>query len=286
MQNARGFEYGVKHIISPPSGPEVVHLTEVLALTLDFHPDLTTELLNLGAIYIQNQRTLTNEAVPPGTYIRVHSKPRRFPLPDENFNKRILFHNDHFILANKPSGLPVHASVDNIRENLLAYLEKELQQSLFVTHRLDVPTRGLIVYAKTKEFQSAFNKSLIAREIKKIYTARVLQPPGLGLMKHFMEISPRAPKKIDRIANPGWQECLLDILSKKKLHDDSYELRIQLHTGRTHQIRAQLGFENCPILGDHAYGAAKTENLDKIELEASELEFTNPLTDENHIFRI
>jgi 23S rRNA pseudouridine1911/1915/1917 synthase len=101
-----------------------------------------------------------------------------------------------------------------------------------------------------------------------------------------MEISPRAPKKIDRIANPGWQECLLDILSQKKLPDDSYELKIQLHTGRTHQIRAQLGFENCPILGDHAYGAAKTETLDKIELEASELEFTNPLTNENHVFRI
>jgi 23S rRNA pseudouridine1911/1915/1917 synthase len=284
MQSARGFEYGVKHIISPPSGPEVKKLSDILAQVLDFDLSTTQELLNLGAIYINNVRSFSDEVIPDNTYLRVHSKPRRFPKNDGQWGQRIVFQNEHFVIVEKTSGLPVHASVDNIQENLLAYLQNELQQSLYITHRLDVPTSGLIVYAKTKEFQSAFNKILISREVKKIYKAKVLRSPGLGILRHFMENSPRAPKKVDKAEHPGWQECVLEILSETKLDDSTIELRIQLHTGRTHQIRAQLGFENCAIIGDHAYGADKIWEEEKIELQACELVFTNPLSGDVHHF--
>lgn len=284
MQSERGFEYGVKHIISPPSGPEVQKLSEVLAQVLDFDASVTQELLNLGAIYINNVRSHSDQIIPDHTYLRIHSKPRRFPKNDGKWGQRIIFQNEYFVAVEKTSGLPVHASVDNIQENLLSYLQKELQRTLYITHRLDVPTSGLIVYAKTKEFQSAFNKILISREVKKIYKAKVLKSPGLGILRHFMENSPRAPKTVDRVEHPGWQECVLEILNETKADESTYELRIQLHTGRTHQIRAQLGFENCAIIGDHTYGADKIWNEEKIELKACELEFTNPLSGEIHHF--
>ncbi len=286
MQSARGFEYGVKHIISPQSGDGPHLISDVLLSNTDLDLSQIKNLLNLGAIYLNGQRLLEDFSVLEGSYLRVHTKPRRFPKNDGKWSERIIFENQHFIIVNKISGLPVHASVDNIRENVQAYLEETLQQPVFLTHRLDVPTRGLIVYGKTAEFQTAFNKMLIARELKKIYRARVTKSPNLGVLTHYMEPSPRAPKKVDRVEQPGWQNCVLEILSATELVDGTHELKIHLHTGRTHQIRAQLGFEGCPIIGDHAYGAEKIWHEEKIELEACELEFTNPLTGESHHFKI
>lgn len=282
MQSARGFEYGVKHIISPQSGL----ISDVLLSNLDLDLPQIKNLLNLGAIYLNGQRLTEDFSVSEGAYLRVHSKPRRFPANDGKWAERIIFENEHFIIVNKISGLPVHASVDNIRENVQAYVEQTLGHAVYLTHRLDVPTRGLICYAKTTEFQSAFNKMLINREMKKIYRARVTNAPKLGILTHYMEPSPRAPKTVSREEQPGWQNCILEILEKKELADGSFELRIHLHTGRTHQIRAQLGHEKCPIIGDHAYGAQKISIEEKIELEACELEFINPLTGETHTFKI
>lgn len=283
MQSARGFEYGVRHIISPQSGG----LCDLLLSTLDLSREHVDFLLDLGSVYLNHKRVTENLSVSQGDYLRVHTKPRRFLPNDGQWASRVLFENEHFILANKVSGLPVHASVDNRRENLQAYLEQTLNTQLFVTHRLDVPTRGLIVYAKTPTFQMAFNKLLQQREMRKIYRA-VVEGQGLksGLITHYMEPSPRAPKTVSRTFHEGWQECLLEILNVKELPEGQSEIRIQLLTGRTHQIRAQMGFEKHPLAGDHAYGAQKLWDEDRIELEACELVFSNPLTGEFHHFAI
>ncbi|MEK2688321.1 RluA family pseudouridine synthase [Bdellovibrio sp. GT3] len=282
MQSERGFEYGVKHIISPTSGS----VRDVLLSILQLSSDEIEFLIHLGSIYLNHSRIHENVSVSSGDYLRVHTKPRRFPKGNIIFTNCTFFENEHFVVVNKPSGIPVHGSVDNIRENLQSYMEEALAQKLYVTHRLDVPTNGLIVYAKTVEFQTAFNKLLIAREIKKIYRAKIEgEAPAAKILKHYMEPSPRAPKVVSHEAKEKWQECVLEILEVKK--QDSYtELRIHLHTGRTHQIRAQLGYEKSPIIGDHAYGAEKRWDEERIELTACELEFTNPLTGERHHFKI
>lgn len=278
MQSERGFEYGVKHIISPMSGS----VRDVLLSILDLNADEVDFLIHLGSIYLNHSRIADNVSVSSGDYLRVHTKPRRFPKGNVDFTKRIVFENDHFVVVNKVSGIPVHGSVDNIQENLQSYMEEVLKQKLYVTHRLDVPTNGLIVYAKTVEFQTAFNKLLIAREIKKIYRAKIEgHAPAQKILTHYMEPSPRAPKVLSHEPKDKWQECVLEILEVKE-HPKPTELRIHLHTGRTHQIRAQLGYEKSPIIGDHAYGAEKRWDEEKIELTACELQFINPLTGESH----
>nr|BFD59963.1 RluA family pseudouridine synthase [Bdellovibrio sp. CKG001] len=283
MQSARGFEYGVRHILSPQSGG----LCDVLLSNLELDREQIQFLLQLGAIYHNHQRVTENSSVSSGDYIRVHTKPRRFPANDGQWLSRLVFQNEHFLVVNKTSGLPVHASVDNLHENLQSYLQQTLQQNIYVTHRLDVPTRGLIVYAKTAEFQTEFNKLLIQRELRKVYRARVQgQDLSTGLLRHFMEPSPRAPKVVSKEAQPKWQECLLEILEFSKLENNQGLAKIKLHTGRTHQIRAQLGAEGHPIVGDFAYGAEKLWEEERIELEACELAFTNPLTGESHEFKI
>ncbi|CAE80177.1 RluA family pseudouridine synthase [Bdellovibrio bacteriovorus] len=283
MQSARGFEYGVRHILSPQAGG----LCDVLLGNLELDREQIEFLLHLGAIYHNHQRTTEDSSVSVGDYIRVHTKPRRFTANDGQWRSRIVFENEHFVVTNKISGLPVHASVDNLHENLQSYLQQTLHQNVYVTHRLDVPTRGLIVYAKSPEFQTEFNKLLIAREMNKIYRARVQgHSLSTGLLQHYMEPSPRAPKVVSKELQPKWQECLLEILEFSKLENEMSEVRIKLHTGRTHQIRAQLSAEGHPIVGDVAYGAVKVWDEERIELEACELAFTNPLTGEHHEFKI
>lgn len=282
MQSARGFEYGVQHIISPQSG----WVCSILAQILGTSDDEILFLLDLGSIYLNHQRLQKNSSVSAGDYLRVHTKPRRFLADDGNWHQRILFKNSDFVIVNKPSSLPVHSSVDNIRENLQAYLQKHLNQTVYVTHRLDVPTRGLILYALSAEFQSEFNKLLIQREMTKIYRARVQGHPPIGIWRHFMEPSPRAPKKVQREIQDGWQECLLEVFESQDLGGGTSEVKIKLLTGRTHQIRAQLSCEGSPILNDHAYGAKKLNDLEAIELEACQLEFQNPLSGESFLFKL
>ncbi|MGZ3773106.1 MAG: RluA family pseudouridine synthase [Pseudobdellovibrionaceae bacterium] len=282
MQSARGFEYGVRHIISPQSGP----VSDVLLSTLsEFERSYIEFLLELGSVYVNHQRLKEDRIISAGDYIRIHTKPRRFAIDDVDWLHRVVFENEHFIVANKISGLPVHASVDNNKEHLQNYLSKVLGSELLVTHRLDIPTRGLIVYAKTHEFQSSFNKLLIQRELTKIYKA-IVEGTSLeaGLLTHYMEPSPRAPKRVSHEPFENWQHCALEILEAKLINSLHCELKIHLLTGRTHQIRAQLGYEKHPIVGDHTYGAQKLWNEEKIELEANELKFVNPLTDEKHEF--
>jgi len=283
MQSARGFEYGVRHIISHQSGSVI----DVLLSTLHLEPDQSKFLLDLGSVYLNHKRLKENSSVSVGDYLRVHTKPRRFPADDGRWTERILFQNEHFVVVRKTAGLPVHASVDNRKEHLLAYLQNALQIPLYGTHRLDVPTQGLIVYAKTTEFQSAFNKLLIERQVRKIYRA-IVEGQGLqpGVLTHFMHPSPRAPKIVSRENSEGWLECTLEVLRVSPLPDNRSEVHVHLHTGRTHQIRTQLACEGHPVVGDHTYGGQKLGTEERIELEACELEFINPLTGENHHFKI
>ncbi len=283
MLEQRGFEYGVVHMLAPYSG----NLLNILADSLHIELDLAQKLIQLGAIYVTGKRCLENISVTEKTYIRAHTKPRRFPANDHQWKSRVLFECNDFAVINKPAALPCHASVDNIQENMLAYLKADLGQEFFMTHRLDVPTSGIIVIAKNKKFQSEFNTLLQDHLTEKVYTAICTkQQPPLGLIKHYMEISPRAPKKVFSEEKENTQECLLEILESKPIEAQNFFVRIKLLTGRTHQIRAQLSELGSPIQGDYQYGANKIYDTEKIDLTASELRFTNPLDQKRYEFKL
>ncbi len=229
-------------------------------------------LLKIGAVYTNFKRTTTDIDVFPQTVLRVHQNPLRFDIKHD-WKARLIHEASDFIVVNKPQGLPTHATLDNSVENLHYQFQTHMNIPLFVTHRLDILTSGLIVLAKTRAFQKAFNSLLQKREIKKFYTAKTESFPEPGHYVHYMEPSDYSPKKISDLALAGWLKCELLALP---------DGRIQLLTGRTHQIRAQLAHMGFPIVGDPIY----SKTVDQFELICMGLEFDCPLTQKQYSFSI
>ena len=266
--SSNGFEYGVKHFYSQKKG----YLTEILFSALHNTEDATLELLKLGAIYVNNSRMTENKIIEENQLCRVHTKPRRYNC-DLNWRELIVFENQDFFVLNKPSGIPSHPSVDNVIENSLTQLSLATNTPLFITHRLDTLTGGLIIYAKNAAFVKYFNTQIQNRLVDKKYVALVDCPQNLPRsLIHYMEPSPRAPKKLSAHFVEGWAFCELEILEQKKLADRSW-VKINLLTGRTHQIRSQLAAMEAPIVGDTLYGSKISFTENAIALRACELQF-------------
>jgi 23S rRNA pseudouridine1911/1915/1917 synthase len=248
-------------------------------------------LLSFGSIYVKGQRCLENTQIEPGIYVRVHQNPRRFPIEQFRWPEQKVFENENLIVINKPAGLPVHPTVDNTQENLAALLGQALKHEVYVTHRLDVATHGLLIFAKNKPEQTRINNCLMQGQIRKLYRALVHgRNLPTGEILHYMEPSPRAPKVVSAIARPGWAPCRLRVLDQTEVSPGFSEVIIELITGRTHQIRAQLSALGFPIVGDQAYGSdvnlsVQISQYENICLQAFFLEF--PLSEtENKSLRL
>ena len=267
--HSQGFEYGVKHFNSPKSGA----LNEIIAEVLELPTQEVNFLIQLGSVYVSGKRANAGDQVLDSTHIRVHTKPRRY-FVDYDWKSRIVFDHQDFIVLNKPNNIPSHPSVDNQIENSLTQLSMAIGQKLFITHRLDSLTEGLIVYGKNSVFVNGFNIQLQKKLITKKYVALVETTEKLpNHLVHYMEQSPRAPKKVSQVATEGWDFCELKIEQQKILERFSW-IRINLLTGRTHQIRSQVSEVGAPIVGDKLYGSQIVEDENKIALRAQEIEFT------------
>lgn len=273
LSTLRGKNYGVEHLLATFSGS----LEQILQKQLELSPTRTDFLRQFGAVYLNEKRCLENVHVEEGAYLRVHQNPRRFPVEVFNWEEQKVFEDENLIVLNKPSGLPVPATVDNIQENLAALVAKELGHDIFVTHRLDMGTSGLLILAKNKESQADINRKLMLGEVQKFYRALVhgLELPE-GEIVHYMEPSPRAPKTVSPVQKPGWAQCRLKILDQTEVHSGLSEVIIELLTGRTHQIRAQLSSAGFPIVGDTAYGSPmRLADHEIFYLQAFYLRFQN-----------
>lgn len=250
--SSQGFEYGVKHFSSPYKGRAI----DIIQSVLNLSDGAFIELFTLGAIYVNGQRlTDFSLMLKENSALRVHTKPRRY-FCDYDWSKFIVFENSDFLILNKPSGIPSHPSVDNVIENSLTQTEQSIGQKILISHRLDTTTEGLIVYGKTKEFVKSFNQQIQSHQIQKNYVALCetdIQLPQNVV--HYMEPSPRAPKKVSPLFTENWDFCELKILEQEKMNTDLSWVKIDLLTGRTHQIRAQLSELGAPLCGDVLYGA-------------------------------
>lgn len=245
-------------------------------------------LLEIGSIYVDEKRVFADIEVPAESLVRVHRKPKRHPVQNIDWKSCIVENNDDFVVINKPYNVPTHPTVDNSLENVIYQMSQALNHELLITHRLDSETTGLLLFAKTKKFQSIFNYLISNKMVQKRYKALTTKKVEEKKYIHYIKPDKFVPKLVSDDPIEGWQICELIV---EKINDvtlpngqPGYQNIIQLITGRTHQIRAQFTGLNNPIFGDTLYG---DENSDyPLGLQSFMLEFKWPNQNKEFSFQL
>lgn len=259
-------------------------LSEILYDEFSVNANDFKTLINLGAIYVNNERQAKDDFVFQNSVLRLHLSPRRYNC-DYPWKSLIVFQNDFCLVLNKPAGVPSHPTQDNLIENALTQTSLAQKIPLFITHRLDTLTSGLIVFAKKQSFVKSFNLQLQQKTVHKKYVALIESSQKLpSRLTHYMDPSPGSPKKLSNTAVKGWAICELEILDQKEFAPKLSWVKINLLTGRTHQIRSQLSHLGAPILGDSLYGAKQSFQKNAVALRSCEIEFR--CNDEHLKFKI
>lgn len=202
----------------------------------------------------------------------------------------ILFEDNHLIAINKQCGDIVQGDKTGdktIGDDIKAYLKEKYNKPgnvfLGVTHRLDRPTSGVLLFARTSKALARMNE-LFRNDgsISKTYWAVVdIRPePAVGTLEHWLV---RNEKQNKSLAYPIEQkESKKASLSYRYIasSDRFHLLEIELHTGRHHQIRAQLAAIGLHIKGDLKYGFPRSNKDGGIHLHARTIKFTHPVTQE------
>lgn len=237
--------------------------------------------VHMGCVYVNGVRVREDAALIPGQIVRLHTRPKSYVANIPNLRARVCFENEELLVVDKPAGLPTHPTLDNYLENAKQILEQQLQRKIYVTHRLDVGTRGLLLLAKNPKAQVRLNKLFARGAVGKTYLALVERAVPTGTHILFINPEGRVPRATSTEPREGWWECRLIVESCEPLASN-FRLRLALLTGRTHQIRAQLAFLGSPILGDALYGSAVSWPEPGFALECHELRFR----DLNHDFSV
>jgi 23S rRNA pseudouridine1911/1915/1917 synthase len=207
-------------------------------------------------------------------------------------NLQVIYEDNHLIAVNKRPGDIVQGDKTGdiplsevVKEYIKIKYNKPGNVYLGVAHRLDRPTSGIVVFAKTSKALPRLNKLFAEKDAKKTYWTVVKdQPPkNQDTLTHWLK---RNTKQNKSYANkkevPDSKKAILTYNLIKKL-DNYYLLEIDLHTGRHHQIRAQLTSIGCAIKGDLKYGADRSNKDGSIHLHARKLSFIHPVKKEEII---
>lgn len=209
-------------------------------------------------------------------------------MPLQGLSKNhILFEDNHLIAINKQPGQLVQG--DKTGDKPLSELVKSYIKTAYskpgnvylgVIHRLDRPTSGVVVFAKTSKALTRMNQLFAEKKAQKTYWAVVKNSPPetQQLLTHFLVRNSKQNKSYAYPKTvPNSKKAILSykIMTQLKRY---YWLQVQLMTGRHHQIRAQLASIGCPIKGDLKYGFDRSNSDGSIHLHAQNLTFTHPVT--------
>lgn len=202
---------------------------------------------------------------------------------------QVIYEDNHVIIVNKTSSEIVQGDKTGdipLSEIVKQYLKEKYNKPgnvyLGVTHRLDRPVSGIVVFAKTSKALPRLNEMFKNGEVKKTYWAIVKNCPKEteGELEHYLVRNEKQNKSY---------ACDKEVPNSKKaiLHyklighsQNYYLLEVDLKTGRHHQIRCQLAKMGCPIKGDLKYGAQRSNPDGSISLHARRIRFVHPVSRE------
>lgn len=201
----------------------------------------------------------------------------------------VLYEDNHIIIVNKTASEIVQGDKTGdtpLSEIVKQYLKEKYQKPgnvfIGVTHRLDRPVSGLVVFAKTSKALGRLNEMFRVGEVKKTYWAIVknMPPEPEGELVHYLVRNEKQNKSYAYDSEkPGSKKAIL----RYRLigRSDNYcLLEVDLKTGRHHQIRCQLAKMGCPIRGDLKYGFPRSNPDGSICLHARRVRFVHPVSKE------
>lgn len=201
---------------------------------------------------------------------------------------KVLYEDNHIIAVSKTCHEIVQGDKTGdtpLSDTVKAYIKEKYQKPgevfLGVTHRLDRPTTGVVLFARTSKALSRLNEMFKSHEkIKKTYWAIVQSPPPTpqGRLENYLWRNEKQNKSF--VVKPDSKDAKHAVLSYKTIaQSERYTLlEINLETGRHHQIRCQLSAIGSPIKGDLKYGAKRNNPDGGISLHARKIEFIHPVS--------
>ena len=201
----------------------------------------------------------------------------------------VIYEDNHIIAVNKSTSEIVQGDKTGdqpLSETIKLYLKEKYNKPgevfLGVTHRLDRPVSGVVLFAKTSKALTRLNEMFRKHEVKKTYWAIVKEKPEHqeGRLEHYLIRNEKQNKSVayDTERSDAKKAALSYCLIAQS--DTYYLLEIQLETGRHHQIRCQLAKMGCPIKGDLKYGFPRSNPNGGISLHARSVEFIHPVSKE------
>ena len=259
-------------------------LLEYLYENLDMPKKRVKQYLTHGAIYVNNNRVKQyNYHLVPGMNITIDTESKnKKTLPFE-----VLFEDDHIIVVNKPSGLLTIAT-EKERERTLYHIVREYLVSkdknsrVFIVHRLDKDTSGIVVLAKDEktknQLQENWNEYVSLREYVAVVHGH-LKDKESRIVQNLMETK----TNLVYVARNGeGKEAITNYKVIKE--NDAYSLvSVLLETGRKNQIRVAFQSLKHPIVGDKKYGE-KSDKETRLYLHANRLKMYYPVLKKDILF--
>ena len=226
-------------------------------------------------VKVNGQRVGMDATVVPGAEVKIYTR----DLQPKQPLVQIIHEDENVLVVFKPSGVSCEpdAKGGKTLTQILTEQKPELASEPLLCHRLDNPTEGLIVLAKTPQVQEMLQDAFRNRQVHKEYTCVTLGTPNPlhAVLEHYLvKDAKRAKVRVTQHESAEAKRIITEYTVVQK--GECARLNIQLHTGRTHQIRAHMAFIGHPLLGDDQYGdreANRHYKARKLMLCSSRLSF-------------
>lgn len=257
------------------------------------------KLLRTGKIKVNGKKTKPDCDVKLDDEIKIYlnddeykdlisEEPKKFRLSKINF--KVLYEDEHILIVDKPSGIPMHEGSGikshTLKDELLFYLkfEKKLSFKPSFVNRLDKGTSGIVIAGKTFEALRKLNEMIANGEIKKSYLALVKgRPKPSGTISKKL-LRTKIHHEVKVLISESGKEAITKYKVVKQMISSAL-VETEILTGRTHQIRVHMSSIGHPVIGDEVYGDEKINeefkkkfDLRRQFLHSHKVSFKHPIT--------
>lgn len=206
---------------------------------------------------------------------------------------KIIFEDNDLLVVEKSTGILTASIKNDSREStvlsvLKTYVRKaNPRNGVFVVHRLDRETSGLLVFAKTREMQEFMREKWTQIATERVYTALVERKveKDTDTIISWLTENPTTMRVYSSFTNNGGKKSITHY-KKIKSNDEFSLIELRLETGRTNQIRVQMSSIGHPVVGDRKYGSGVSPIMNRLALHAHLLAFEHPITQQKMVFEL